>query len=282
MKIASLNRASLACSLCLLVIVGGCCIHIGSCAMLAKHERQVRLSAPLQPGSAFEAQTHNGSITIAGADVADCNLTAVIVARAATEEDAQELAEQVKIKLEPFGSKLTVQIEKPQFMLNRSVAVNLNVTVPNHTDAELTTHNGAVTITNITGRLDATTHNGRVTAENISGTTKLQTHNGKIICRQISGDMQLGTHNGSINAVCSKDAPPVCDVSMVTHNGSVDFTPPPNLSAKVEVSTHNGSINTNLPITVMGKITRRKLTGSIGAGQGKLHLETHNGSINLR
>jgi DUF4097 and DUF4098 domain-containing protein YvlB len=250
--------------------------------MLARYERQVTLSARLQPGSAFEAHTHNGSITITGADVADCNLTAVIIARAVTDQDAQKLAEEVKIKLQPFGSKLTAQIEKPHFMMNRSVTVNLNVTVPNHIDTELTTHNGAVTITNITGSLSAATHNGRVTAENISGTAKLQTHNGKITCRQISGDMQLGTHNGNISAVCSKDASPVCDVSMATHNGSVDFTPPPNLSAKVHISTHNGSINTNLPITVMGKITRRELTGSIGAGQGKLHLETHNGSINLR
>jgi DUF4097 and DUF4098 domain-containing protein YvlB len=250
--------------------------------MQARYERQVQLSAPLQPGSAFEAHTHNGTITITGADVTDCNLTAVIVARAVTEEDAQKLAEEVKIKLQSFGSKLTAQIVKPHSMMNRSVAVNLNVTVPNHTDTELTTHNGAVTITNITGSLSATTHNGRVTAENTSGTAKLQTHNGKIICQQVSGDMQLGTHNGNINAVCSKDADPVCDVSMVTHNGSVDFTAPPSLSAKVQISTHNGSINTRLPITVMGKITRRELTGSIGAGQGKLHLETHNGSINLR
>lgn len=282
MKVDSLKRMSLCSSLFLLVIVAGCCIHMGSCAMQARYERQVRLSAPLQPGSAFEARTHNGSITITGADVTDCNLTAVIIARAATEEDAQKLAEEVKIKLQPFGSRLTVQIEKPQFMMNRSVSVNLNVTVPNRTDTELITHNGAVTIANITGSTDATTHNGRVTTENISGETKLQTHNGKITCRQISGGIQLHTHNGSITAVCSTDAPPVCDVSMVTHNGSVDFTAPPNLSAKVQISTHNGSISTDLPITVMGKITKRELTGSIGEGQGKLHLETYNGSINLR
>jgi hypothetical protein len=63
---------------------------------------------------------------------------------------------------------------------------------------------------------------------------------------------------------------------MATHNGGVDFTAPPNLSAMVDVSTHNGSIKTNLPITVVGKIGRRKLTGKIGTGEGKLHLETHN------
>jgi hypothetical protein len=50
----------------------------------------------------------------------------------------------------------------------------------------------------------------------------------------------------------------------------------------VEASTHNGSINTDLPITVTGKVSKNKLTGTIGNGDGKLYLETHNGSIRLR
>jgi len=50
----------------------------------------------------------------------------------------------------------------------------------------------------------------------------------------------------------------------------------------VDASTHNGSINTDLPITVTGKVSKSKLTGTIGNGDGKLYLETHNGSIRLR
>jgi DUF4097 and DUF4098 domain-containing protein YvlB len=69
---------------------------------------------------------------------------------------------------------------------------------------------------------------------------------------------------------------------MVTHNGSVSLTTPPNFSAKVDVSTNNGSINTDLPITVTGKITKKKLTGTLGTGEGELYLETHNGSIKIK
>jgi DUF4097 and DUF4098 domain-containing protein YvlB len=57
---------------------------------------------------------------------------------------------------------------------------------------------------------------------------------------------------------------------------------PPDLSAKIDVSTHNGSINTDLPITVSGKISKSELKGTIGAGEGQMHLETHNGSIRIR
>jgi len=277
-----LKKVSLGSLLCLLVVAAGCCINIGSCAMRAKYERTVQLSAPLSPGSDFAAQTHNGSITIAGADVTDCNVTATITARAITEENAKKLAEQIKIKLEPWGDKLTTKIDKPTFRFNQSVSVSLNVTVPNTTNLELTTHNGAVSITNITGRLNGTTHNGKVTTEQVSGSTKLRTHNGSVICRQVSGDTQLKTHNGSIKVYYSDAAPSVCDISLITYNGGIELATPSNFSGEVDASTHNGSIRTDLPITIVGKVSKNKLTGKIGTGQGNLHLETHNGSIRVR
>jgi len=277
-----LKKVSLGSLLCLLVVTAGCCINIGSCAMRAKYQRTVQLSAPLSPGSSFAAQTHNGSITIAGADVTDCNLTATIVAQAVTEEDAKKLAERIKIKLEPWGDKLTAKIDKPTFMRNQSVSVNLDVTVPNRSDLELTTHNGEIRITDITGRLNGTTHNGKVTAEQISGTTELRTHNGSMICRQISGDTQLKTHNGGIKVFYSEDAPSVCNISLITYNGGIELTTPSSFSGEVDASTHNGSIRTDLPITVVGKVSKSKLTGKIGTGQSKLHLETHNGSIKIQ
>ncbi len=277
-----LKKVSLGSLLCLLFVTAGCCFNIGSCAMRAKYERTVQLSSPLSPGPSFAAQTHNGSITITGADVTDCNLTATITARAITEEDAKKLAERIKIKLEPWGDKLTTKIDKPTFMFNQSVSVSLDVTVPNNTDLELTTHNGAIIITNITGRLNGTTHNGKITAEQISGTIELRTHNGSVICREISGNTQLKTHNGGIKVYYSEAAPSVCNISLITYNGGIDLTTPPNFSGEVDASTHNGSIRTDLPITVVGKVSKSKLTGTIGTGQGKLHLETHNGSIRIR
>ena len=276
------TRVSPGCFLCLLILLAGCSINIGSCAMRAKYQRTVQLSAPLSPGSSFAAQTHNGSITITGADVADCNLTATIIARAATEEDAKKLAEKIKVTLVASDNKLSTKIEKPTRLINKSVSINLDVAVPNQTDVKLTTHNGAIIITDITSRLNATTHNGKVTAEQISGTIELRTHNGSVICREISGDTQLKTHNGNVKLYYSEAAPSVCDISLITHNGGIDLTAPSNFSGEVDASTHNGSIRTDLPITVVGKVSKRKLTGKIGAGQGKLHLETHNGSIRLR
>jgi len=299
MKKGNFPKVSVGFLLCLLIAAAACSCA-GGCIPKAKYERTVLLSAPLSAGSSFEAQTHNGYINIAGTDVTECSLTATIIAKADTEENAQKLAEEVKVKLIPSGNKLTAKIEKPKLVPGKYICVSLDVTVPNQTNTDLTTHNGALKITNLTGQLNGTTHNGEVTAEKISGTaklkthngrvackevagnTQLQTHNGSVICEEASGDIELRTHNGSAKAFYSTTAPPVCNVSIVTHNGGVSLTAPPNFSAKVEASTHNGSIDTDLPITVIGKVTKRKLTGTIGTGEGELYLETHNGSINIK
>jgi hypothetical protein len=250
--------------------------------MRAKFERTVQLSAPLSPGSTFEAKTHNGSITINGADVTECNMTATIIARAATDEEARELAEKVNVTLVPSGSRLITKIDKPTRLINKSVSVSLDVEVPNQTDLNLVTHNGKVEISDIKGRLDATTHNGKVTSEKVSGTTAFKTHNGSVTCGDISGSTQLKSHNGSIKVFYTDTAPAVCDISIVCYNGSIELKTPPDFSGRVDASTHNGSINTDLPITVSGKISKSKLTGTIGAGEGQMHLETHNGSIRIR
>ena len=192
-------KVSLGCLLCLIMFLTGC-INIGSCAMRGKYQRSVQLSAPLSPDSAFQAQTHNGSIKINGADVAECNMTATIVTRAATDEEARELSEKVKVTLVPSGNRLITKIDKPSQLINKSVSVSLDVEVPNQTDLSLVTHNGAVEISDITGELNATTHNGKVTSERISGTTAFKTHNGSVTCGEISGSTQLKTHNGSIKA----------------------------------------------------------------------------------
>lgn len=278
----SVKRVSLGCLLCMMTLLAGCCVYVGSCDMHAKYEKIVHLSMPLSPSSGFETQTHNGSVKIQGADVTDCNIVATITARARTEEDAYELAEQTEVKFERMGDNLVLKIKRPQNLVNRSVGVSLDCVIPNKVDLKLGSHNGAVKINDITGGIDATTHNGRVTVKNITGDINLVTHNGGVHCEEITSDAKLRTHNGGVKVKYSGSAESICNISIVTHNGSIELTAPANFSAKVKASTHNGSINTDLPITVTGKVSKNKLTGTIGNGDGDLYLETHNGSIRLR
>lgn len=299
MKKDNLHKVLMVFLSCFVIAAMGC---EDVCDVKAKYERTVQLTAPMPANSTFEAQTHNGHIDITGADVIECSLTATITGRAYTEEEAQKIAEETKVELVNSGNKLIAKIEKPKDVpgRHRQVSVSLDVIVPNKTSTDVITHNGALTIKNLTGQIKGKTHNGKVATEKISGTielethnggvhceeitgkTKLLTHNGSITCKDTSGDTELRTHNGNAEVFYSSTAPPVCNISAVTHNGSVRLNAPSNLSAKIEASTHNGSITTDLPITVTGKLTKTKLTGTIGSGEGKLYLETHNGSINIK
>ena len=288
------------------------------CEPTEEYQRTVNLTAPMLSSGLFEAHTHNGYIAVKDTDTPDCNLTATITARAMTQEDAEKLAHSVEVRLVGAKNGLAVKIEKPSPLVNKYVSVSLDATVTKKTGLELSTHNGAVKVSDITGDLNAithngsvelrnvagsvntTTHNGKVSAENIDGPAKLITHNGEIKCSQITGSINLASHNGCITCTqiagnaeieshngnielgFSESARKPLDVSVATHNGNIDFTAPPDYSAQVDVSTYHGSIDTDLPITVTGKLSKGKLTGTIGTGEGRLHLETYNGSIDIK
>jgi DUF4097 and DUF4098 domain-containing protein YvlB len=261
----------------LLFGAGGCEIPT------AKFERTVRLSAPLSADHSFKAETHNGAITVEGRDEEGCEVTAVITGRAKDMETAKDIADRTKVRLKSSDNKITVEIKKPMLGMHESVSVSLDAKVPNKTNILLLgTHNGAVTVSNIQGKIDSSTHNGRIKASEVSGETKLKTYNGSVICNEISGNAWMTTHNGSVKTSYAADAPSVCEISLKTYNGSIDIKTPPNISAAVDVFTHNGSIKTDLPITLIGTVSKRRLQGKIGEGLGKLELSTHNGSIKIR
>ncbi len=265
-----------------------------------KAERAVELSAGLEGLDFFEATTHNGAIKIAGIETDHCQLLARIEARGKTQERAQELVDNTKVTLEPSGNRLVVAIEKPRTESNESVSVSLEGTLKPTMQLKLETHNGAVTVldieraveaethngavevSNVQGDIDASTHNGRVRVANAKGQLKLETHNGEIVCDAISGDADVVTYNGQVRIAYAKDAPAPGRIKAVTHNGSIDMTVPEDLSAEAMLVTRNGSIKTNRPIMISGEITKKRIAGKIGNGDGSLHVETYNGSITLR
>ena len=381
--------------LCSLLIVVGCDIQIGDWGK-AKYERTIQQQAPLAPGSTVVAKTSFGSVTITGADVTDCSVVAQIRVQAPTEEEAQEIAEQVKIKLEPVGQTLTVKAEKPPKKRRRSISISYDITVPRQTNVECGSSYGAIKLSNIDGNVKGKTSSGSISAENIQGLVDLNTSYGRVNCKDISGDnikvksssgainaenirgsAELDTSYGSItcrdisggdvklktssgNIKLSKASCTDCDVytsygsitadeltgsllklhsgsgsikvteasaetadistsygritcrqltttdltaksgsgnidiifsdstpaeitaNVTTSYGSIDFTTPPEFTGRVELATSYGSITTDLPITITGEISKKKLTGTIGQGNGKLYLKTSSGSIRIR
>jgi len=381
--------------LCLLLIFSGCDIQIGDWGK-AKYERTVQQQAPLAPGSTVIAQTSSGSITITGAEVTDCSVVAQIRVQAPTEEEAQEIAEKVEIKLESVGQTLTVKAEKPPRKHRRSISISYDITVPKQTNIECASSYGAIKLNNIDGDVKGKTSSGSISAEDIQGSAQLETSYGSVTCRNITGDnIQLKSSSGSIRAetivgsvnlntsygsvtcddisggdvklrtssgniklskasggdcdaytsygsinvgelksgllklhsgsgsinvteasadtadistsygrincreltttdltaksgsgnidiIYSESTPAEIIANVTTSYGSIDFTTPPEFAGQVDLATSYGSIRTDLPITITGEISKKKLTGTIGQGNGKLYLKTSSGSVKIR
>ena len=126
---------ALSCCLCFLVIISGCDIQMGGWQQ-ARHEITVQRQAPITTGSKLYVETSSGSITITGGDVTECSVIATICGRAPTKEEAQQLAEQVKIELETAGDTLTVKADKPPSKNRRSVSISYDITIPKQTNIE--------------------------------------------------------------------------------------------------------------------------------------------------
>ena len=344
--------------LCPLLISSGCDIQMGGWSQ-AKYERTVQRQTPLASGSTVAVETSFGSVTITGDDVADCSVVAEICGRAPTEQEAQELAEQVTIELEMVGDVLTVKADKPRTKGNRSISISYEIIVPKETNVKCASSYGAIKLADINGSASGRTSSGTIKAENVRGTTDLNTSYGAITCKHIEdGDIRLKTSSGtikllgasfgncdvhtsygsitcdelegdsiklhsgsgsinvtdavadvadistsygrikclqittnditaksssgSIEVVCSDSAPADIAASLVTSYGSIDFVTPPDYAGQIDMSTSYGSIRTDLPITISGEISKKKLNGTVGEGSGNLYLHTSSGSIEIK
>ena len=129
-------------------------------------------------------------------------------------------------------------------------------------------------------RLIGQTVNGDVEARRLNGAIALSTVNGSVDF-STSASGRATTVNGTIRGELGRaDWQDTLEFSTV--NGSIQLTLPPDLNSEVRAQTVNGDISTEFPLTVTGRISRRRLEGTIGAGGRTLSLETVNGGITLK
>jgi len=266
---------AISCCLCLLVIISGCDIQIGGWGQ-AKYERTVQRQAPLSPGSKLYVETSSGSITITGGDVTECSLIAEICGRAPTEEEAQLLAEQVKIELETAGNTLTVKAEKPPKKNKSSISISYDITVPKQTNVECASSYGAIEIANIEGTAIGKTSSGSIEAKNIEGPVNLDTSYGSVNCRNITGDnITVKSSSGSIAAEIIKGS-----TQLTTSYGSITCTDMSDGNLKLKTSSgkirlSNASFGDCDAHTSYGSIVSDGLDGKL------IKLHSGSGSINV-
>ncbi|HZI18998.1 MAG TPA: DUF4097 family beta strand repeat-containing protein [Pyrinomonadaceae bacterium] len=129
-------------------------------------------------------------------------------------------------------------------------------------------------------RFRGKTVNGNVGAEGLAADVDAKTVNGNVRV-STTGLASAKTVNGSITAALGR-ADWTDGLEFKTVNGEIDLSLPASLSTTVEAETLNGDIQTDFALTVTGRFSKRRLSGTIGGGGRELRLKTVNGSVHIR
>jgi hypothetical protein len=147
---------------------------------------------------------------------------------------------------------------------NNDVSVHFSVKLPRGVRVEASSVNGALDITGASSEVVAHTVNGRIDAASSNGPVVAETVNGSINVRM-----------DAIPANAER-------LSYSTVNGSVTIEVPASFNGELEMETVNGSLQSDFPITLTGRFNPRHVRATIGSGGPRVHLETVNGSIQLK
>jgi DUF4097 and DUF4098 domain-containing protein YvlB len=229
----------------------------------------------------LKVKTHNGSIAITGASGTEgITVRAVIKGGGDDDLDADACLGAIGIKTPvEDGTQLITWDWKEARKDSWQACVAFEIAVPSRLAVDAVTHNGDVRMNGMAAAAGLVTHNGSVGVGGHGGGLDVETHNGSIIA-EVGGRMiKLHTHNGAIDAALQASGS--VDGKIVTHNGSVNLSVGKEVSAQITAGTDNGRINLDADLeTTMHKKTF--LVARIGTGEGRLEIETHNGSVTIK
>ena len=141
---------------------------------------------------------------------------------------------------------------------------------------------GGITLNGVTGRnLKIESGSGGVTGSKLSADNlNVDTGSGGIRFDDISvsGQVKLEAGSGTVRMSFLK-SPKRIDVD--AGSGGVTLTLPASLGAEVDIDTGSGGIDSDFAVT-SNKFERNHLTGRIGDGSSRIHIESGSGSVHLK
>ena len=144
---------------------------------------------------------------------------------------------------------------------NNDVQVTFYVKVPAGVEFRGRTVNGDVEVSDLASDVGAHTVNGDIEIAT-TGFAEANTVNGSIEAAMGSFDVEYG-------------------LSFTTVNGSISLDLPDDIDADVDAKWVNGSLEADLPLKLVGRLSRHAAQGVLGEGGPELNLKTVNGSIHI-
>ena len=201
----------------------------------------------------------NGGIHVTGWDGSEVRVEARVRAQAREQDRADEILEEVEV----LANARLVEADGPDMRRREGWSVSYHVFVPYSTDLELETHNGGISLEDVSGRIRMSALNGGVKVSGAGGDVVGRTTNGGLSV-ELDGDRWAGE-----------------GLDLRTTNGGVTVAIPEGYSAEFETATVNGGFSLDMPMTLQGRLGRR-LRSTLGDGGPPVRVTTTNGGVKIR
>jgi len=146
-------------------------------------------------------------------------------------------------------------------------------------DVEARTSGGDVTVRDATGSVQAATSGGDIEVTGVGGEVEGRTSGGDVTVLGAKGSVVAITSGGDVTIAYDVSQLPLTEAR--TSGGDVTVSVLENASARIDASTSSGSVECELPVSVLGKLARGRLEGTLGGGGNVLTLRSAGGSIRL-
>lgn len=223
---------------------------------------EVRESTLPTSGALAVDASPNGGIKVEGAPRYDVQLRARVVATAASEERARQIAALVRVQAS--GDRIAAEGPgRPEGLQEReSWSVSYELSVPMQMSLDLKTTNGGVSIRDVEGKIGFTTTNGGVKLANVGG------------------DVQGRTTNGGVDIELDGVAWRGDGLDVQTTNGGVRLSIPEGYSARLEAGTVNGGLSSEFPVVTRER-RPRDIEATLGGGGAPIRVRTSNGGVRI-
>lgn len=247
--------------LCLLAMaaLSGC---VGNFALNGRATDEWTRTYQLSPGGEVRIGNTNGRIDVEAGDGNTVEVKAERIAKATTDDAAQELLPRIKIEEDVKPDRIDVHTEHLSgIMIGASIEVRYHVRAPKSARVHVTNTNGIITLEGLAGDVEARTTNGGVRASNLTGALDASTTNGGV-----NADFATVEH----------------DIKLTTTNGGVSIGLPDSAKANVVATCTNGGVSVSGVKMEVTEQSRRRVEGKMNGGGVNIELRTTNGGVRIR
>ncbi len=247
----------------------------------------------ISPDGKVVVDNVNGSVKVESWNNSQVMLEVTKTVKADDQEDAQQRFDRVKIEIDNQKDYLEIHTRYPgdegwdgfwNWLFHgwsQNADVNYTLKVPASIHLEAGSTNGNVEVHSVAGGVKAYSTNGNVEVDSASGGVEASSTNGRLDLNDVAGNVDGSTTNGGVNATIS-NGQNLQKVSLTTTNGSIKVYCTGDLNADVSAHTTNGSVHTDFPVTIKGDFDHKSFEGKINKGGAPIHLNTTNGSIEIK